>query len=531
MRKISLQMAMFSMLGVPLLFIILSVNVRHLQGANYQAFFSDPSYAYLLNSLNIVNGKRPGHTDHPGTTVQLLGGLVLEVDSFIGTLKGETKSVSVKVLEDPESYIKKISNVFISIVAVAVFLFGMQVYLATKRLGLAIIVQAFPLSFPAFLEHLPRLEPEPLLVASSYLLATILVPLATGSAEKLFCSRRTALMTGIIMGIGVVTKVTFAPLLLFLFVFRGYKARLLVSIALVTTVIILTIPIWTLVPRIISWLIGIMTHSGRYGTGEAGLPSASNLLANGMALWRNAPLMFYFIPVLLISLLTFKKDMSSSGLNRFLVVILVVLISFLAITIKHPGVHYLMPMMALSGFLIVVISLTFPWRNSVFFVPIISVICVLFVHGAIQQTKRVLLNYQKQHNEFSRLKEVAQQYGCRVISYYYRSSSQEYALSFGNDFAGNIYKKQLTDLYPDFMTYNIWKHWFSGFKSRYSRTEMKDLLHNADPICLLGTTALPYAGQPAVKILEKTEQAYLYQFLGWDIHSTMDQDKVKSEDK
>lgn len=223
--------------------------------------------------------------------------------------------------------------------------------------------------------------------------------------------------------------------------------------------------------------------------------------------------------------------MISSGLNRFLVVILVVLTSFIAITIKHPGPHYLMPMMALSGFLILVISLTFPWRNSVFFVPIISVICVFFVHKAIKQTKGVLLNYQKQHNEFSRLKEVAQQYGCRVISYYYRSSSQEYALLFGNNFAGNIYQKELAELYPEFMTYNIWGHWFSGFKSRYSHIQVNELLHNADPICLLGTISLPYDGQPAVKILEKTEQAYLYQFLGWDIHSAMDQDKTKSEDK
>jgi hypothetical protein len=44
----------------------------------------DPDYNYLLNSLSLLKLQTPRHTDHPGTTLQLLGAVVLLL-KWLGT--------------------------------------------------------------------------------------------------------------------------------------------------------------------------------------------------------------------------------------------------------------------------------------------------------------------------------------------------------------------------------------------------------------------------------------------------------------
>ena len=89
--------------------------------------------------------------------------------------------------------------------------------------------------------------------------------------------------------------------------------------------------------------------------------------------------------------------------------------------------------------------------------------CGFLVYNALGQTKETLLSIQKIHNEYFLLQEVAQQYGCRTVSYY-RSSSPKYALQFGNWFARRIYHDDLTELYPEHVSYNIWGQRFFDFQ-------------------------------------------------------------------
>lgn len=499
---------------VPVLFIIVAINTRNLQGPYHQAYFIDPSYVYLLNSLNIVNDELPGHTDHPGTTVQLLGGLVLKANVLIGEIKGKKIKITNKVLRNPERYINQISNVLIFILVISVFLFGLQVYRATKHLGLAIIAQMFPLTFTSLLTNLPRIQPEPLLVACTYLLAAILVPFATDTTNNTSSPLR-AFMAGVIVAIGVVTKVTFAPLVLFLFVFYGNKAKLSAALAFICTISILTIPIWDSIPLVVNWLVGIMMHSGHYGHGEVGLPAASDLLSNSIRLLRAAPVIFVLIPLLVVSLFTAKKDAENSRITRLFAISLLVSFSCLVITIKHCGIRYLMPVMGLSSFFIFILAAPLSRKNLNIFICISSIICTLLLYKSTKESKASLVKFQKRHNEHSWLQKIAHQYGCRTASYY-RSSSPKYALRFGNDFSRNIYNSDLMDLYPENLSYNIWEKRFYNFNGALSHSEVDDLLGQSTPVCLLGTVQLPFNGQPRVKILEKKGQSVLYQFLGFD---------------
>lgn len=512
-----------ALLCIPILYVILVAYVSTLQGKYYQAYFSDPSYAYLMNSLNIVNGELPGHTDHPGTTIQLLGGLVIKVNVLIGNIKEEITNITIEVLQSPEAYIKKISNLLVSIIAIAVFLFGFQVYRETKNIGLATISQAFPLTFSTLLLHMPRLQPEPLLIASSFLLATTMVPLATGTVGNTSQKFR-AVLTGAIIGIGVVTKVTFVPLILFLLIFQGRKVKLFGVVAFVSTVIILTIPIWDSIPRVWSWLIGLLMHSGRYGNGEIGLPPISFLISSAINLFRDTPLIFCFTPLLMISLFFSRKNDKNSGVVFLQIISVLVLICSFVITIKHPSPRYLMPVLGLSGFFVLIIVLSCSLKNVNLIVALTSIICALSIFKAIGQTKEDLLRLREKHNDLSRLQELAQQYGCITVNYY-RSSSPAYALQFGNDFARHIYHRELNDLYPEHVSYNIWNKKFTGFQSTFSHPEVHSILENSELVCLIGSVQLPYNGAPAVVPIGQEGEYTLYQLLEFNGNSLVDKSK------
>ena len=54
-----------------------SIFLHAIAGSYYLSGIFDPEYVYLLNSLNLLNIQPPSHTDHPGTTLQIFGAIVI----------------------------------------------------------------------------------------------------------------------------------------------------------------------------------------------------------------------------------------------------------------------------------------------------------------------------------------------------------------------------------------------------------------------------------------------------------------------
>jgi hypothetical protein len=61
---------------------------------------------------------------------------------------------------------------------------------------------------------------------------------------------------------------------------------------------------------------------------------------------------------------------------------------------------------------------------------------------------------------------------CTVIPYY-RSSSREFALSFGEDWTDSAYGRELAELYPQAIHYNIWTHQFYSMKMEDKRAQIR----------------------------------------------------------
>src|SRR5262245_45496798 len=87
---------------VPIAGLIVSILLVSSHGPYYYGANFDPDYCYLLNSLNLLTFHEPAHIDHPGTTVQILGAIIMLPKWLGGVLLGGWQPLPESVLSHPE---------------------------------------------------------------------------------------------------------------------------------------------------------------------------------------------------------------------------------------------------------------------------------------------------------------------------------------------------------------------------------------------------------------------------------------------
>jgi hypothetical protein len=177
------------------------------RGPYWLAGNSDPAYPYLFNSLNILNLRAPLHIDHPGTTLQIAGPAV------IGSLSlGNTaQEITGLVLANPEWHLTAIEHTLRAITITALFLTGMLFYIATRNLVAAILVQTSSLFASELTFDLALATPELLLYLTSTLMTGFMgLYLRT---PQILNQRWLVASLGALSGFGLVTKITFLPVL------------------------------------------------------------------------------------------------------------------------------------------------------------------------------------------------------------------------------------------------------------------------------------------------------------------------------
>jgi hypothetical protein len=65
------------LLLIPFVMSLFALGLDRARGPSWLGDDYDPAYLYLLNGLNILELELPGHTDNPGTPVQLLAAGVI----------------------------------------------------------------------------------------------------------------------------------------------------------------------------------------------------------------------------------------------------------------------------------------------------------------------------------------------------------------------------------------------------------------------------------------------------------------------
>jgi len=458
--------AWFLLSLLPLLMILVTFQVKNASGPYWLSSNLDPTYAYLLNSLNIANGHRPFHTDHPGTPVQVIGAVMIRA---LNGVAGE-RATAEKVISNPEYYIGFINKAFIIFYALCLLASGYVAFGVTQDILSAIAVQGTPFISTTILTGLMGLRPEPLLVSISTLfLLLILLTLKFDSAEH---AGKYSLAFGLLAGFGVACKFTFVPLVLMpIILLPSWKYRLRYALVAVATFVLSIAPI--IAPYQLKALFGFVfqttAHTGRYGGGPAGFINSKHYLNSALLLIKGDTLFFMIVMTGLLALTLGKRWLRLGGARyRALLAVSVAEVFQLLLVAKEPTQRYLLPALALGGLNLILLLDSFKQRLSTglkpYYYAFVMVLFILIFLGQFQAIGRLdqslaglaqeqLSIYQKVENEYR---------GIPIVRYY-TASSPMYAFRQGSEYSNNFYGQLLQERYPNNFFYSPWTRRFHNF--------------------------------------------------------------------
>lgn len=508
-----------AMLMVPLLLFCLPLVLKSYYGPYFLGYNSDPDYAYLLNSLNIINGIPPGHTDHPGTTVHLLGAVGLIVKWLSHMATGGLLSVNELVLRHPEESLQTINILINIIIFIAIIITSLSLHKAMKDIGSVIVFQ-LSLLIPLQIKlSLFRVNPEPLLVFSVIVLSGLLAQYQKRIPETIYWFKM-PILVGIIMGFGLATKVTFLPLLLFIALFPTAKERLLAVWGCVTSFLLFTLPIISQFTRMWNWFKSLMLHKGIYGKGDVGVPAITVLWENLLNLIQQEPFLFIFMACYLIFILIIKcLNKQKVTDNKLLFLGIGVIIVQYIMTAKHPGIHYMIPAITLTALLNATLMTSLKQHiiitnARIGEVLLYALIIVGLIYGIISTKSWALESISNLQDDIKSSNVIATTKGCSIINHY-RSSSIEYALAFGNDYANASYGKELSIIYPDVLFYNIWSGTFYNYIKTLDVVMVSSLFMRNRCLLLVGMP-LDNKKNLALTPLVETTRSAVYKIEGFE---------------
>jgi hypothetical protein len=441
-------------LGVPLVMLVVSISFAVVLDGNFGA---DPDHAYLLNGLNILHFQSPGHADHPGTPLQILGGAVIGVTWLVRCIAQGQVPLDDDVLRHPEIYLSCINAVLILLTAAALAFFGRQLRLWTGSFAVAIVGQISLLISLPVLISLPRVTPEPLLISLTIFLAGLLAPAISQSSFP-WQRIRYPLLIGATLGACVATKVTAAPLILVVALLRGVRMQAIALMAVAVISVVLTLPVAASYGAFLRWILALAIHSGNYGGGSVGLPSSSEFFGHLNLLFESFPDAFVSVVICAVMLLWHPNNANPDRRPhvRFFVVC-ALLISVQLITVaKHYALRYAVPVaaiIALANAGAVYVAAASQGAKRVGFTAVLLVLLGLGMwHAALAASDWYGTSYIIAREQRSLITKAASG-GCLFVPYY-GASPKEFNLYFGNRFAKGRYARRLAGIYPDFLTYD-----------------------------------------------------------------------------
>lgn len=492
---------------VPLALIALGTHFYELIAPIYSGpsgYDQDPAYVYLLNGLSILAGNAPGHIDHPGTPLQLFVAAFIPIWALLTSPESFGLGLIHSVLNDPEHYIRGVCFALLVINALCLIYAGARIFSATGSIFLAVSFQLTPLIFSPVTPRTFYLSPEAFLFAFSMLTVGILAPQIFNPAQCTSANSRLAKLSGITLGVGIATKVTFLPLLGMLMVFRDWKKISWGLVSALVAFLLAISPIWTQVARLTRWMLDIIFNSELYGRGAPGIIDLSLVPSRLSELNQAFPLYFFVVSALtaiLISLflVRFAMRMSTrmghvsvfdaklvaftSRVNPYLpgrisFVLLLVLCAQTLIVLKHFGQHYMVPALpvAVMAFVWMIrvagVFLAGPVRGVA--PALILAFLVAFSAGGLTNLHANLLADRiKRNQEAEKISHEISKHLDPIVVGAYRCTLPECALDFGFGYTPGFNVRFAPAHLNNFYSFNIWNmKLFSYTQSSFGWTEL-----------------------------------------------------------
>jgi hypothetical protein len=459
------------LLIVPLLVALTTGVLLHLIAPIYAGLVPydyDPAYIYLFNGLGIVEGHVPRHVDHPGTPLQVLIGLIVFAAHAVMRLTGATASdIGASVMAAPEAYLAVVSAVTLALNVFAIFYLGLRVLRATARIELALASQAGLLLLGALMPHMGYVSAEALVIFAAVMTAACLADLLLRETPLDRPETRAAIIgSAFFIALGLTTKITFLPLLLLPFLFRTRRDIVLCFALVAAFAAVMLLPIVPELPRVMAWLASILTHRGRYGAGEQGFINIAafpdrlyQLVAANGFLFATAALLAIAGRV---ALARRRPDADERSALRTVAIFLGIAALQLVMTLKHFGLHYMLPTFCVYSIAFVYALTRLMPRGRAKHVR--SLAGLTFGAALIIGGAQFLGTYQASRAEaqvrdtaMAEIERTLARYPDALVVGSFRSRERHFALRYALEFVAPELAAQLATFQPNALSYNRWE--------------------------------------------------------------------------
>lgn len=467
---------LFALLILPLGLYFSVSYLKHFQGPYFYGTNSDPDYVYLLNSLNIARLKLPGHIDHPGTPVQVIGAIVLKLTHIVS---GKEKIVD-DVLTRPEFYLQVLNTAFLILTIATLTISGWFVWRLSKKIEFALLFQTTPF-FTIVPELLIKVSTEPTLIITC-LLFSVLV-LRVFLKEDLEEKKNSYLIAfGILSAFGVATKITFFPLILVpIVLLRLWSDRLFFSVVFAISFCILAFPLVFQWEYFRDWLRGLFFGVGVYGSGKQTIIDPASFLQNLLKILSTEFVFDIILLGVIILLIAFffyhpLKEYRKHHPTRFKIIFFSAAIFsvYLVIISKHYHYRYMIPPIIFSSVTllgsIIIVQDVFQDLKLLKGFSIIFIATIIINQAySFQETTSHLKYDLLGQSELLSLIDKRYPSGIKIYSYGSSCPAQAFSLALGYTYLEqSTYTRVLRHKYPNTYFFSLWdKTFFEWVPSKH----------------------------------------------------------------
>lgn len=423
----------------------------------------------MLNSLNLsqFSGYGVGLIEHPGTPIQSAGAVVIKI---VHSLTNKDHDIASDVLLNPEYYLSMINLVFITIAAITLFLLGIFSFKKSGSIYIALLLQLTPFYPTTVFDHFTDVSTESLFIVAVLLLVTVSFCFVN---EKIFSRQiilKYLILFALVCGFGLACKMIFLPLLIIpLLLIKRFFYKSVFVLFTIFSFIIFVYPALSVEnsSKYINWMTGVVTHSGKYGTGEEALLDTSTYFENVVKLFSydvsfNVAYAITFITLIPGFLPGFKTKIRNNKYYIFLTGIFLSMTIQIIIVSKHFDPRYMIPayLLCVSGLLTAgfILKEFLPESFKKNWLVYLSVVIISFSCFRIYKVFVEYSDYSYKREETEKVnKYIEENYKELPMIKSTLINNKEYCLYFGTNWSGTQkerYRTMLKNLYPDYFYFD-----------------------------------------------------------------------------
>jgi hypothetical protein len=309
----------------------------------------DPDYVYLLNGLNcaILDFDRIGHVQHPGTPLQLVTGLFIRITHLFA---GQGNIID-DVIKYPEKYLSW-NSFYLAIITVGILIWLGKIASNVTHNYLGVIILQCSLFFTLYpLDLTTSYNPDRVLPLYVLILTGLCIQILYNPQ---FSEKRFAILTGILLGIAVITKIHFLPLVLIpLFLIRYFSSYIYFGISILLSALISFLPVIKKLRSSLDFFTHMIKHDGLYGKGSERFLNPQKFYENIISILHNnlTTDILIVLTLLTIIFLLFRKSFRKERIQEFNVLLSILLSTLIGLILvaKHYKPSYFVPYISLNA--------------------------------------------------------------------------------------------------------------------------------------------------------------------------------------